>query len=276
MKQLLKHTLQRFMGVLTSSILGPHVSALVVSSDNGVFAVDPEDYGVGRALRRFGKYGLDEIDRLKPYITLDSRVLVVGAHIGTLAIPISKLCKEVYAVEANPASYDLLRTNIVLNSVTNIQTFNIAAGDNEEHIDFLQSRANSGGSKRVPQTKKYMYYYDKPKTISVESARLDTYLKRNDFDVVVMDIEGSEYYALLGMQEILLKCKLLVVEFLPHHLKHVSGVTVEQFLSVIAPHFSKLSIPSRQISVTSSDFLGPLTEMYNLAQGDEGIMFEKV
>ncbi|MGH7427267.1 MAG: hypothetical protein ACREJ4_02740, partial [Candidatus Methylomirabilaceae bacterium] len=63
-----------------------------------------------------------------------------------------------------------------------------------------------------------------------------------------MDIEGSEYFALQGMQKILAHARVLVVEFLPHHLKNVSGVTVEQFLSVIPPHFRTLTIPSKGLT----------------------------
>ena len=116
---------------------------------------------------------------------------------------------------------------------------------------------------------------DNPETISVKAVSLDRYLEKKDFNIVVMDIEGSEYFALQGMQKILSKCKLLVVEFLPHHLKNVSGVTVEQFLSVIAPHFTKLTIPSKQISCGFSDFVNHLTKMYSLDQEDESIIFEK-
>lgn len=258
-------------------MLGPHVWALIIKSENGLFAVDPEDHGVGRKLRIYGRYGCDELKRLKSYITLDSRVLIVGAHIGTLAIPISKLCKEVFAIEANPITYNLLTLNITLNSAFNCRAINVAASDKSENINFLLSRVNSGGSKRVPKIHNLIYYYDNPEKISIKAVSLDQYLKdQNIFDIIVMDIEGSEWYALRGMQNILSKCKLLVIEFLPHHLKNVSGVTVEQFLSLIAPHFSKLTIPSKQIILDSSDFVRFLNEMYDLDQGDDGIIFEKI
>ena len=90
-----------------------------------------------------------------------------------------------------------------------------------------------------------------------------------------MDIEGSEYFALKGMQDILSKSKLLVVEFLPCHLDNVSSVTVEQFLSVIEPHFSKLKIPSKQLKLDAPEFVNQLSEIYNRGQGDTGIIFEK-
>ena len=276
MKLKLKLVIQALLAIITKKILGSHVYALIIKSDSGLFAINPDDYAIGRRLRMTGKYGSDEIEKLKPYITSDSRVLIVGAHVGTLAIPISKLCKAVVTIEANPTTYELLRINIALNAASNCRAINIAASDKEGNIEFLLNRVNSGGSKRVPKTKNFMYYYDNPEKISLKSVSLDKYLEEKDFHIVVMDIEGSEYFALKGMQEILSKCKLLVVEFVPHHLKNVSGVSVEQFLSVIEPHFSKLTIPSKQLVLGTAKFASSLTEMYDHEQEDDGIIFEKV
>ncbi|HUN55576.1 MAG TPA: FkbM family methyltransferase [Smithella sp.] len=266
---------QTLKSALTRKILGPHACAVIIKSGGDLFAVDPEDMGVGGALRRDGKYCSDEVERFRPHLKPEGRVLIVGAHVGILAIPISKLCGEVVAIEANPSTCELLKINIMLNSAGNCRAVNIAANDQDENIDFLLSKVNSGGSKRVPKIKENMYYYDDPQTISVKACRLDKFLEEKNFDVVVMDIEGSEYFALLGMQDIISRCKMLSVEFLPHHLKNVGGVTVEQFLSVIAPHFSRLTIPSKGIVTDASGFIEHLTRMYDLDQRDE-IMFEKI
>lgn len=275
MKQRLKLAIQTWGGAILKRVLGSHVHALIVKSQNGLFAVDPEDLGVGGILRMKGEYGLSEIARLKGSITSESRVLIVGAHIGTLAIPISRLCKELVAIEANPNTFDLLKMNIALNAASNCRAINIAASDKDENIEFLLNRANSGGSKRVPKIKQLMYYYDHPKMISIKAVSLDKYLEEKEFDLVVMDIEGSEYFALKGMQQILSNAKVLIVEFLPHHLKNVGGITVAQFLSVIEPHFAKLTVPSKKQVLVRSQFLGYLTEMYDQGLGDEGILFEK-
>ncbi|MEA3465128.1 MAG: FkbM family methyltransferase [Thermodesulfobacteriota bacterium] len=263
-------------GLLTKKVNGSYVSAIITKTKNGLFAVDPEDMAVGRQLRMKGEYGFDEIDRLSPYLNSHSRALIVGAHIGTLAIPISRMCKEVVAIEANPNTYELLMQNIALNCVNNCQTINIAANNTAEKIKFLLSRTNSGGSKRVPKQKKYIYYYDDPEEIIVDSVSLDDCLEDKKFDVVVMDIERSEYFALQGMQEILSNTQLLAIEFLPHHLENVSGVNVLDFVSLLKPHFSKLTIPTKKIAVNSEDFASTLSEMYDKGQEDGAILFEKI
>lgn len=276
MKQEFALAVRAWRAGVVKRMLGPAVRALVVRSEIGLFAVDPEDFGVGRKLRKNGRYGTDEVERLTPYISRDSRVLVVGAHIGTLAIPLSRICREVVAVEANPATIDLLAMNIALNGASNCRAIHLAASDTEEVLPFVLNRVNSGGSKRLPKLDKFMYHYDRPETILVKAASLDRYLPDRTFRVVVMDIEGSEYFALRGMQDILARCEVLMVEFLPHHLRNVSGVTVKQFLSVIEPHFSRMTIPSQQIIALAGEFEEPLTRMYQRDEGDSGLIFDKV
>ena len=40
---------------------------------------------------------------------------------------------------------------------------------------------------------------------------IELYIKRDDFDMIIMDIEGSEYFALQGMQKILSNTELLMI-----------------------------------------------------------------
>ncbi len=268
--------IKRMKAALIRKLIGPRVQALVVQSESGPFAVDPEDeYGVGRKLQKNGRYGVEEVERLRPLLTPESCVLFIGAHVGTVAIPTSRLCRDVIAVEANPSSHALLKMNILMHQCTNCRTENVAAGDEDGSIEFLVNRINSGGSKRVPKVRQYMYYYDNPKTIHVPSARLDRLFEGQDIDIVVMDIEGSEYHALKGMQDILSRCRALIVEFVPHHLRYVAGITVEQFLSVITPHFSTMKIPSKGVMVDAAEFERILTVMYEQDDEDGDILFQK-
>ena len=230
---------------------------------------------MARHLRRDRTWGERELAGLAQYVTGDSAVLVVGAHVGTLAIPLARSARTVVAIEPNPDSYRLLNANLTLNGVSNCRAVNVAASDRNEEIEFLMSRANSGGSKRVPRMRRYVYYFDHPRTVTVRAARLDDLLLGERFDMVVMDIEGSEYFALKGMQRILGDARVLQVEFEPHHLRDVAGVSAEQFVSVVERHFSRLFIPSRQLDVGREGFGAALGAMYRADQRDDGIVFTK-
>jgi len=85
MKQRLKLFIQLLIGSFIKRINGPYIYALIVKTDNGLFAINPEDFEVGKQLRINGEYGIAEIERLKPHITSCSRVLIVRCsyrHIG--------------------------------------------------------------------------------------------------------------------------------------------------------------------------------------------------
>ena len=255
--------------------LGNGVKSVIVDSKNGILAVDPRDLEVGYKLRNYGSYGLDEITRINQLITTKSNVLIVGAHVGSLVIPIAKNCNKVVGIEANPNNFNLLKTNIHLNKAENVSIHNIAASSKQETIKFQMNIVNSGGSKRLPKNNEYMYRYDNPEVIEVQAHSLDDYLDENNFDLVLIDIEGSEYFAMQGMTKILANCHTLIVEFLPHHLKNVADVTVEQFLSLIPKEFTKLTIPSKN-ETHPTDIGGVvLQQMYNNKEGDDGLIFTK-
>jgi len=97
--------------------LGDNNKALTVNTKNGIFVVDAADLEVGAKLRTKGEYGIDEINRISQFIDDQSSILIVGAHIGSLAIPIANICSEVVAIEANPNNFKLLQTNIKLNDL---------------------------------------------------------------------------------------------------------------------------------------------------------------
>ena len=256
-----------------SKSLGTNIRAIITQSSNGLFAVDPEDLEVGEKLRK-GGFGLDEIKRIKSLISDDSRVLIVGSHIGSLVIPISRHCKEVVAIEANPKTYELLSLNLRLNNIENVVSHNIAASEKTEIITFFLNTVNSGGSKRAPKQSHFMYEYDSPERVEIQAHALDTHLSNHAFDLVLMDIEGSEFFALKGMPKILQECKSLIVEFLPHHLRNVAGVDAQTFLQQIPERFTKVTIPSQNVTLSREEAQAFLLKMFRDEKGDDGLIFQ--
>ena len=255
---------------------GRNAFGLLVKTTQGLFVVDPEDNYVSRALLQAGVYNPSEYDLAKSFVTKKSDVLVVGSHIGTHAIALSRNCRHLVAIEANPHTFEFLKANILLNERTNIETHNIAAGEKTREIEFLMNRDNSGGSKRGPlKDAKAAYIYDKPKTIKIDAMPLDKLLGAKTFDLVLMDIEGSEYFALKGMQKILATTKALSIEFLPHLLRHASGITPNKLLSVILPHFDWLYIPQGKTLVRKGEIAKTLNAIYQSDEGHDGLYFLK-
>lgn len=253
--------------------LGKNVKYVIAHSENGIMATDPEDLEVGHQLRANGSFGMNEVERINQFVDENSSVLIVGGHIGSLAIPISKSVKNCTVIEASPKNYELLKMNILLNNCENISAYNLAASESKGKIQFQMNSVNSGGSKRLPINNKFMYRYDDPKVIEVESETLDTLLEAKNFDLILLDIEGSEYFAMKGMPTLLANCSTLIVEFLPHHLTNVAGITVEQFLENIPKQMKRLTIPSRNQTVPVEQAGPTLQDMFDKNQGDDGLIF---
>ena len=246
---------------------------MIAHSENGIMATDPEDLEVGHQLRAFGSFGMNEVERINQFVDENSRVLIVGGHIGSLAIPISKSVKKCTVIEASPKNYELLKMNILLNNCENITAYNLAAGESKGKIQFQMNSVNSGGSKRLPINNKFMYRYDDPEVVEVESETLDSLLEGKNFDLILLDIEGSEYFAMKGMPNLLGNCTTFIVEFLPHHLTNVAGITVDQFLENIPKQMKRLTIPSRNQTVPVEQVGPTLRDMFDKNQGDDGLIF---
>src|ERR1700683_1337980 len=81
---------------------GQNAMGILVRTNQGLFVVDPEDAYVSRALLHEGVYNPAEYGLAKSLVTKRSDVLIVGAHIGTHAIALSRDCHRLVAIEANP------------------------------------------------------------------------------------------------------------------------------------------------------------------------------
>lgn len=257
------------------SVLPKRVFALVGQTDIGPMAVSIDDMEVSRRLLRDGSWEQVEIDRILKLTGEQDRVLIVGGHIGSLAIPIARHCAEMKVIEANPETFRLLSINLLLNRSENVEALNFAANDDGGSLRFLNSRINSGGAKREPKVSQYGYTYDNPEVIEVPAVVLDKEFAGQTFDTIIMDIEGSEYYALKGAQQLLASSRMLIVEFLPHHLQYVASVSAEEFANLIAPHFGAMYAPSTGRVTQREDIASVLKQMYEADIEEDGLFFVK-
>jgi FkbM family methyltransferase len=260
-------------GRIAKNLLGPFVKAVIAETEDEIYAVDPQDTIVGWLLRNNGSFGRSLIRLVKGTLTAQSRLLIVGAHIGTTAVPLSSCCKEVVAIEPNLQSFQLLEFNLHVNQVANCKAHNIAANDKAEYLLFNINRCNTGGSGRKSKAGHHLTTDDTVEAV-LPAFPLDDYLLGQKFDVILMDIEGSEYFALKGMQRILASCSSLIVEFFPRHLKEISCVSVHEFLALL-PDFQTLTIPSLDKTVGREAFSHTLNYMYDCDMEDDGILFAR-
>jgi len=264
-----------FVGGAARLLFGPNFKAIVVEGVSGEYVIDVRDQKVSRSLSRRG-YGAEELERLSHIVDDTSRVLVVGAHVGAIVFPLAGIVAHVDAVEANPYTFRLLEMTQQIRQASNVTLHQFAASEEAGEITFLFNTENSGGSKRMPMTSDYAYVYDSPEIGKVRSARLDDVFSGARFDMIFMDIEGSEYFALAGMPDLLSKVQTLVIEFIPHHLRNVASIDVADLLRVLKPgNFTRMIIPSKNVTVLGDEFEAELQAMMAADEQDEGLIFTR-
>ena len=156
--------------------------------------------------------------------------LDLGANLGYYTLLGSKLVGEngrVYAFECDEEPYKLLKQNVEDNSLKNVQVIKKAVFGSNGTKRLYQREDNTAGSTLFRVGRRARDVLKKRKYIDVETIRLDdSFLKRIKVDFIKMDIEGSEYSALRGMEEIIRSNPniKIVLEFYPELIDGVEGI----------------------------------------------------
>ncbi len=253
-------------------VLGKFAEGVFCDTLNGLFIVPKGDVVFGRSFGFRGGYGKDILDLLDDIARPTDTACVLGTHIGAIFIPLAKKVKWTVGYEANPDTFKFLNKNVILNQLDNVETFNLAVGDRQGTVKFRLNTVNSGGSKLTPKKDVYAYRYDHPKEIEVPMVILDEHAALN-FDIILMDIEGSEFLALKGMHDHLKNCRYLIIEYVPHHLTNISQISNEEFLVPIAAHFDSMRIIGSSRVYPKNEFLPALNHLFD-GQMSADILFQ--
>lgn len=155
-------------------------------------------------------------------------VVDVGAHIGYYAMTFSRAvgpAGQVFAVEADPNNYALLKLNTLVNEIENLSAFNFAATENPG--DVVLYRSICSAMNRIHPSK-----HCSQSTI-VPARPLDSVdaLRHRPIRCIKIDVEGHEVEVLRGATQLLRdnpKCDLCL-EFAPAWIKEAGGDPREVF-----------------------------------------------
>lgn len=267
-----KNFLSRKVRTFTRHLPSGNLEGTIYRTPNGIFSIAASDIALANVLRRNVAWSDDEVREICAATDHDARVLFVGAHVGTLAVPVARHVAHVVAIEANPDTYRFLAANLALNSIDNVELHGVAAGESDGEIEFLLSRRNSGGAKRRPLKADPRYTYDRPDVRRVPMRRLDDLIE-GEFATIVMDIEGSEIFALRGMTRLLAQAQRLFIEFLPHHLRNVAGADSDTLCDLVLPHLPRVAISGRQYEGDAAR--AELKRMFLADEGEDLIRFTR-
>src|SRR5215470_4454754 len=139
-------------------------------------------------------YEKEEIEAFCSFIKPGSVVLDVGANFGLYTVLAAKRGAQVFAIEPDPRNVSMLRHNVNLNRLEKqVTIFEMAATETEKAVPLYRSLVNMGESNILQKGLL---------SGSVQGRTIDS-LNLPPVDVCKMDIEGSEFLALQGMQRTL-------------------------------------------------------------------------
>ena len=167
---------------------------------------------------------------MERFIRPDDVILELGANIGYYVLIESTVLSDkgyIYAVEPAADNVELLKKNIALNNIKNIEVSNMAMSNKKGTAKLylgkacnLHSLINSSGSPDA-------------KYVEVQTDTVDNFLKgKKPISFLRMDVEGYETEVIDGMQDTLKSqsFKRLFVEIHPHR---VSTAKMQNFLKAL-------------------------------------------
>ncbi len=139
-----------------------------------------------------------EIRLIEKTITKDSNVVDIGANIGFYTKLLSKKVGDngnVYAFEPSEENYEKLKRNT--SHLENVTITKAAVGNTNNKLKLYLSDDLNVDHRTYPTE-------DWRRTVEVDCIRLDDFFQKNrKIDFIKLDVQGFEYQAILGMQEII-------------------------------------------------------------------------
>jgi len=191
--------------------------------------LNPSDPVLSSALA-FGIYENYETEIFRQFCQPGATVVDIGANIGLYtAIAAGRVGKtgKVIAIEPHPASYGYLQKTLQRNALTQVTSFNVAAGDSRRSVALFVTDDNKADSRIYDDT-------GRRAKVLTEMIDLDHLLAENNIhhvDLIKMDIQGAEALALKGMSQTLADNPGLVIfaEFWPWGIQQ-TGLSPTDFL----------------------------------------------
>lgn len=159
-----------------------------------------------------GIYEPNTLKYLNTHLPQNGCFIDVGANIGLISIPLAKLRPDVsiYAIEADPHIFSYLNQNIQLNQLDNIKALNCPIhAESGLELPFFAPKDKMGCGSFTP-------LFTQEATMLVTKT-LDKIVEEEQIpkvDLIKMDIEGYEYYAIKGAQGLLKRdTPLILFEF---------------------------------------------------------------
>lgn len=209
---------------------------------------------------REGWFEYKEMAFLWLYVRENDIVIDGGAHVGLYSLLSAALLRgtgTIFSIEAAPETAKLLKKNLEKNNVKNYKIIQSAISSKNGRLPLYLNNGNKSAYDSV-----YVNQFSKD-SIEVNSESLDKILIKHKIDIVnylKLDIEGSEYDALIGAQESIKKNKipLMMVEFTEANLKASGHSTKGLYLLLKSLGYGLFRFNENTFQLEDYDYEGPV------------------
>jgi len=124
----------------------------------------------------------------------------IGANIGYYSLLLAQRAKKVYAFEPEKNNLKILRKNLGINKIKNVEVVAAAVGDKNEKALLYKSGDNFGDHR----------LWGKGQTEKVDTVRLDDFIKEKKVDLIKIDTQGWEPAVIEGAKKIIERDKPII------------------------------------------------------------------
>ncbi|MFA6923070.1 MAG: FkbM family methyltransferase [Bacteroidales bacterium] len=213
------HDIHKYLFEYSEVIKDTDISKIEISDDSVVMTI--RDSGIKLICDKndkriipieiinFNSFEKEELKFINELVKEETTILDIGANIGWYSLNLSKKFNniKIHAFEPVSKTFNYLNSNLSINNITNVKTYNFGFSDEEKNIDIYcypecmgnSSLANLSGNSSVEK-------------INCKFTKVDLFVKQNNLkiDFIKCDVEGAELLVFKGAIETLKKDKPVV------------------------------------------------------------------
>jgi len=221
-------------------------------------------------------------DLFKKIVKPGNIVVDLGANIGYFTLLAAKLVGQagkVYAFEPEPKNFKYLSKNIELNNYHYAAVFQKAVSDKAGKTELFICPYDSGHHtiNRYDGIEAYKRdrILEKKESVEIDTITLDEFFRNREeeIDVMKIDVEGAEFLALSGMDNILRKNRKLKIflEFFPLLIRKMGSSPEELIRKLLEDYrFSVFIIPDDYDALEGKEMtrVNSVDEIMNFCKGE--------
>ncbi len=176
-------------------------------------------------------------------------VIDIGAHVGLHTLRLSERvgrAGRVIAVEPSPANSGLLRVHLTWNNCHNVEIMEAVIGDREDQVEFTfrADPTDPGGFANS------LAYDIGGETRKVRMTTIDEICSNFRPDLIKIDIEGAEFFALRGARETLTRMAPVVIVAVHPEPMRLMGTTPAKLVALMSEYgYNGVHLDGRKVSV---------------------------